>query len=29
MLRPYLDQQPLYETRGVGQTTLGAALVSP
>ena len=29
MLLPYLGQQPLYETRGVGQTTLGAALVSP
>ena len=29
MLRPYLGQQPLYETRGVGQITLGAALVSP
>lgn len=29
MLLPYLGQGPLYETLGVGQTTLGAALVSP
>ena len=29
MLLPYLEQRTLYESLGVGQTTLGAALVSP